>query len=29
VVGDTVVWEFEDEDLFGRGVEMMALASAP
>jgi hypothetical protein len=29
VVGDTVVWEFEDEELYGRGVEMMALAAAP
>jgi hypothetical protein len=28
VTGDTVVWEFEDEDLFGRGFEMKALASA-
>jgi hypothetical protein len=25
--GDTVVWEFEEEDLFGRGFEMKALAS--
>ncbi len=29
VVGDTVVWEFEREELYGRGVEMMAMASAP
>ncbi len=29
VTGDTVVWEFEEEDLFGRGFEMKALASAP
>jgi hypothetical protein len=28
VTGDTVVWEFEEEDLFGRGFEMKALASA-
>jgi hypothetical protein len=28
VSGDTVVWEFEEEDLFGRGFEMKALASA-
>ncbi len=28
VSGDTVVWEFEQEDLFGRGFEMKALASA-
>ncbi len=28
VTGDTVVWEFEEEDLFGRGFEMWALASA-
>jgi hypothetical protein len=27
VNGDTVVWEFEEEDLFGRGFEMKALAS--
>ena len=27
--GDTAVWEFEGEDLYGRGFEMMALASAP
>jgi len=26
--GDTVVWEFEEEDLFGRGFEMKALASS-
>ena len=29
VTGDTVVWEFDEEDLFGRGFEMKALASAP
>ena len=28
-MGDTAVWEFEGQDLFGRGFEMMALASAP
>ena len=28
VAGDTAVWEFEEEDLFGRGFEMKALASA-
>lgn len=28
VNGDTVVWEFEQEDLFGRGFEMKALAAA-
>ena len=28
VSGDTVVWEFEEEDLFGRGFEMKALATA-
>jgi hypothetical protein len=28
VTGDTAVWEFEEEDLFGRGFEMKALASA-
>jgi hypothetical protein len=28
VTGDTVVWEFEEEDLFGRGFEMKALAAA-
>jgi len=28
VTGDTVVWEFEEEDLFGRGFEMKALATA-
>jgi hypothetical protein len=28
VSGDTVVWEFEQEDLFGRGFEMKALATA-
>jgi hypothetical protein len=27
--GDTVVWEFEGEELYGRGFEMRALASAP
>jgi hypothetical protein len=27
--GDTAVWEFDEEDLFGRGFEMKALASAP
>ena len=26
--GDTAVWEFEEEDLFGRGFEMTAVASA-
>ncbi len=26
--GDTAVWEFEEEDLYGRGFEMKALASA-
>ena len=29
VAGDTATWEFEEEDLFGRGFEMKALASAP
>jgi len=29
VTDDTVVWEFDEEDLFGRGFEMKALASAP
>jgi len=29
VTGDTVVWEFEEEDLFGRGFEMKALAASP
>jgi hypothetical protein len=29
VSGDTAVWEFDGEDLFGRGYEMKALASAP
>jgi hypothetical protein len=29
IAGDTVVWEFEEEDLYGRGFEMKALASAP
>jgi hypothetical protein len=28
VAGDTAVWEFEDEDLFGRGFEMTAVTSA-
>jgi hypothetical protein len=28
VAGDTAVWEFADEDLFGRGFEMTAVASA-
>jgi len=28
VTGDTAAWEFEEEDLFGRGFEMKALASA-
>jgi hypothetical protein len=28
VSGDTVVWEFEGEDLFGRGFEMKAFAAA-
>jgi len=28
-VGDTAVWEFEGEELYGRGFEMMALSSAP
>ncbi len=28
VAGDTATWEFEEEDLFGRGFEMKALASA-
>jgi hypothetical protein len=27
VAGDTAVWEFEDDDLFGRGFEMTALAA--
>jgi hypothetical protein len=27
VAGDTAVWEFEEEDLFGRGFEMTAVAS--
>jgi hypothetical protein len=27
VAGDTATWEFEEEDLFGRGFEMKALAS--
>ena len=29
VTGDTAVWEFDEEDLFGRGFEMKALAAAP
>jgi hypothetical protein len=29
VAGDTAVWEFDGDDLFGRGYEMKALASAP
>jgi hypothetical protein len=29
VTGDTATWEFDEEDLFGRGFEMKALASAP
>jgi hypothetical protein len=28
-VGDTAVWEFDEQDLYGRGFEMTALASAP
>ncbi len=28
VAGDTASWEFEEEDLFGRGFEMTAVASA-
>ncbi len=28
-VGDTAVWEFEGTQLYGRGFEMMALATAP
>jgi len=28
VAGDTAVWEFAEEDLFGRGFEMTAVASA-
>jgi hypothetical protein len=28
VAGDTATWEFEEADLFGRGFEMKALASA-
>ena len=28
VVGDTASWEFEEEDLFGRGFEMTAVASS-
>jgi hypothetical protein len=27
--GDTAVWEFDEQELYGRGFEMMALASAP
>jgi hypothetical protein len=29
VTGDTATWEFDEEDLFGRGFEMKAFASAP
>jgi hypothetical protein len=29
VSGDTAVWEFDGDDLFGRGFEMKALATAP
>jgi hypothetical protein len=29
VSGDTAVWEFDGDDLFGRGYEMKAFASAP
>jgi hypothetical protein len=29
VTGDTVVWEFDEDDLFGRGFEMKALAVSP
>lgn len=29
VAGDTATWEFDEEDLYGRGFEMKALASAP
>lgn len=29
VTGDTAVWEFEGEDLYGRGFEMWAKAAAP
>jgi hypothetical protein len=29
VSGDTAVWEFDGDDLFGRGFEMRALAAAP
>ena len=29
VSGDTAIWEFDGDDLFGRGFEMRALASAP
>ena len=29
VSGDTATWEFDEEDLYGRGFEMKALASAP
>jgi hypothetical protein len=28
-MGDTAVWEFDEQDLYGRGFEMTALASAP
>jgi hypothetical protein len=27
VTGDTAVWEFDEEDLFGRGFEMKAFAA--
>jgi len=27
--GDTALWEFDEQDLYGRGFEMMAMASAP
>jgi hypothetical protein len=27
--GDTAGWEFDEQDLYGRGFEMMALTSAP
>jgi hypothetical protein len=27
VSGDTAVWEFDDDELFGRGFEMTALAA--
>ena len=29
VAGDTATWEFDEEDLYGRGFEMRALAAAP